>query len=804
MELCTPLLKNNCNLEKYAADEFHISLIWTKNLTALLKRYEEEGNNFLDQIVTGDESWCYHYDPSPKRASMEWKRGDSPRPKKKNQVSTFGRQRMNSDLYCDILVNKLKPGIRNKRRGKLSKGVLFLHDNARPHTSCKTVSTIIKLGFEVLEHPAYSPDLAPSDYFLFGLLKKELKGKRFDSDEDVQKVVKIFFTRFLRVPIKRVLDFEAEPIQSTNQWGFPDNVKIEDIFQVEQGDLNLSPTLAELNASTDQLSMDPTSTFEYILPFSPDDGHLEAASAPSSSISKPLVVSAASSSTAAENQVMKGASGGANFMETSVTSMDWSFDPIPIKQEMKPNILLSTLSSSCPATSHFAPSAWRSNPLMPKKEMGSSELSSPSLLFSPDTEDRKPIRIKPEPSLLSTSAPVGCGLLAGRLPSLRQRNNSNTDKSLGSLSSLSISNDEGFDSHDGEDSNGDDDLSSDGESLFTEEPGAEDRASLMLDLSSTAGCKKKKRYFWQYNTQSKGPKGSRLQLDASGAADPHVFHDVADPVFSADGLAPPGVKHSGKARRGDGNDLTPNPRKLFSIGLELRKLNKVINELAPSGPEMDLDARPVTRKEKNKLASRACRLKKKAQHEANKLKLHGLQDEHKKLLTFLGQMRGMLLTAVQGESTRDQLALLSQEIGVVATQTSKFHKPACEACTYVAYLGHRTKRNDALSMHRAAIVWPLAPAIIEVQSAWFKITLIDEVPMVAGQTTEFVNSVLEKVSHGDPSGAEVESNEGSGLIRIGFLSSVSGLKSREGEESSDDPISFLGIRGLLRQAEGAK
>ncbi|UYV78435.1 hypothetical protein LAZ67_16001348 [Cordylochernes scorpioides] len=108
-------------------------------------------------------------------------------------IHLSSRQRMNSNLYCDILVNKLKPGIRNKRRGKLSKGVLFLHDNARPHTSCKTVSTIIKLGFEVLEHPAYSPDQAPSDYFLFELLKKELKGKRFDSDEDVQKVVQDIF-----------------------------------------------------------------------------------------------------------------------------------------------------------------------------------------------------------------------------------------------------------------------------------------------------------------------------------------------------------------------------------------------------------------------------------------------------------------------------------------------------------------------------------------------------------------------------------------------------------------------------------
>ena len=42
--------------------------------------------------------------------------------------------------------------------------------------------------------------------------------------------------------------------------------------------------------------------------------------------------------------------------------------------------------------------------------------------------------------------------------------------------------------------------------------------------------------------------------------------------------------------------------------------------------------RTKSRKEKNKLASRACRLKKKAQHEANKLKLHGLDEEHSKFI----------------------------------------------------------------------------------------------------------------------------------------------------------------------------
>ena len=44
--------------------------------------------------------------------------------------------------------------------------------------------------------------------------------------------------------------------------------------------------------------------------------------------------------------------------------------------------------------------------------------------------------------------------------------------------------------------------------------------------------------------------------------------------------------------------------------------------------------RTKSRKDKNKLASRACRLKKKAQHEANKIKLSGLEDEHSKHQKF--------------------------------------------------------------------------------------------------------------------------------------------------------------------------
>jgi len=40
-------------------------------------------------------------------------------------------------------------------------------------------------GFQCLDHPPYSPDLAPSDYHLFPGLKKQLKGRHFSSDAEV-------------------------------------------------------------------------------------------------------------------------------------------------------------------------------------------------------------------------------------------------------------------------------------------------------------------------------------------------------------------------------------------------------------------------------------------------------------------------------------------------------------------------------------------------------------------------------------------------------------------------------------------
>jgi len=94
-----------------------------------------------------------------------------------------------SATYCDMLQRELKPAIRYKRRGKLSKEILLLHDNARPHTAAHTLETLKQLKWEPMEHPPYSPDLAPSDFHLFDLLKEALSGRRISCDDDVEAAV---------------------------------------------------------------------------------------------------------------------------------------------------------------------------------------------------------------------------------------------------------------------------------------------------------------------------------------------------------------------------------------------------------------------------------------------------------------------------------------------------------------------------------------------------------------------------------------------------------------------------------------
>jgi transposase len=67
------------------------------------------------------------------------------------------------------------------------------HDNASPHSANQTTATLRSFKWEVLQHPPYSPDLATSDFHLFGLLKRHLSGECFPDDDAVESAVRAWF-----------------------------------------------------------------------------------------------------------------------------------------------------------------------------------------------------------------------------------------------------------------------------------------------------------------------------------------------------------------------------------------------------------------------------------------------------------------------------------------------------------------------------------------------------------------------------------------------------------------------------------
>jgi histone-lysine N-methyltransferase SETMAR len=169
----------------------------------LLKKCQSK--NFLKTMVTVDETWVHHYDPESKIARMQWKTPGSPTPVKPRAQKSAGKvmltvfwdakgvllkdylprgNTVNGQYYADLLT-KLRKVVTRKRGITRTQNLPLLQDNASSHKARLVQVTANDLNIEILPHPPYSPDLAPSDFFLFPNLKKQLKGNHFDSDEEV-------------------------------------------------------------------------------------------------------------------------------------------------------------------------------------------------------------------------------------------------------------------------------------------------------------------------------------------------------------------------------------------------------------------------------------------------------------------------------------------------------------------------------------------------------------------------------------------------------------------------------------------
>ena len=68
--------------------------------------------------------------------------------------------------------------------------VLLQHDKPRPRTNFKTHEDICSFGWTTISHSPYLPDLALSDFYLFGPLKESLRERYFSSDKEVKTAVR--------------------------------------------------------------------------------------------------------------------------------------------------------------------------------------------------------------------------------------------------------------------------------------------------------------------------------------------------------------------------------------------------------------------------------------------------------------------------------------------------------------------------------------------------------------------------------------------------------------------------------------
>lgn len=163
---------------------------------------------WLDSIVTGDEKWCLYVNVKRKRTWTKKNEPPQPQPKqglhpRKVMLCVWWDSRgmilyellppgtsITADLYCQQLQHLADKLVETRpRHGP----VRFLHDNARPHVARATRQKLLELGWEVLPHPPYSPDFAPTDYHFFRSLSGSLEGQAFVNQAELNEWLAEFF-----------------------------------------------------------------------------------------------------------------------------------------------------------------------------------------------------------------------------------------------------------------------------------------------------------------------------------------------------------------------------------------------------------------------------------------------------------------------------------------------------------------------------------------------------------------------------------------------------------------------------------
>lgn len=172
----------------------------------MLKKFDKGQSRYVNNIVTGDETWLYYYDVPTKAQNKVWVFDDDDTPVivrksrsvKKKMIAVFFKssgilervvldtqKTVTAKWYTEQCLPKVIGSMKNLRPKSRMDTWYLHHDNAPAHRAKACTEYLTTTGLKLLEHPPYSPDLAPCDFALFPHVKMKLKGRRFSSDEDL-------------------------------------------------------------------------------------------------------------------------------------------------------------------------------------------------------------------------------------------------------------------------------------------------------------------------------------------------------------------------------------------------------------------------------------------------------------------------------------------------------------------------------------------------------------------------------------------------------------------------------------------
>ena len=168
----------------------------------LLSNIRQLGVHGASTIFTSDESWFNHDNPHT-AMWCETREDALTRPKQtiardKTLVVVFWNfvgfshviavpsgQTYTSEFCTSVAIPSFDAALRSNRP-RLGLARTCLHwDNAKPHVANHTRENLGSRGVRLLPHPSYSPDLAPSDFFLFGYLKGRIMGQKFATSPEL-------------------------------------------------------------------------------------------------------------------------------------------------------------------------------------------------------------------------------------------------------------------------------------------------------------------------------------------------------------------------------------------------------------------------------------------------------------------------------------------------------------------------------------------------------------------------------------------------------------------------------------------